>query len=208
VARRHREVLDLLLEAILEGRYPTGAMLPGEEALVAEFDVSRGTAREALRALEERNVAKVKHGRGATVQPPEEWNVLDPVVVRALARSRARRTFLRELSEYRLMLESEAAVLAAERATAKQRAELRAAARELGESSDAAAAARRLRRLVAIASGNRPLASTLRALSEGNEPTLRSQSAEALAALADAVADGDPARARESAKAVHAAASA
>lgn len=202
MARLHRDVLDALLARIVDGRYPTGAMLPKEEALRDEFDVSRGTAREALRALEERNVATVKHGRGATVQPPQEWNVLDPVVARALAAGRKRRAFLRELAEYRLLLESEAATLAAERATATQRDELRAAAREIADADDAPSAARRLRRLVAVASGNRPLAATLRAVSDAHEPALGKNAVTAYVTLADAIADADPDAARDAVRAI------
>lgn len=187
MARLHRDVLDALLDRIVDGRYAAGEMLPKEERLVDEFGVSRGTAREALRALEERGVARVKHGRGATVQPPEAWNVLDPIVARALLRGRTRRAFLRELRAYRALLEPEAAAQAAAHATARQRAELRT----LAEADDAA----RIRELVAVAAGNRPLASTLRALADSHEPRTGGD----YAALATAVADGDENAARAAA---------
>jgi GntR family galactonate operon transcriptional repressor len=197
VARLHREVLDPLLDRIVSGQYEVGALLPKEESLVQEFGVSRGTIREALRALEERRVAVVRHGRGARVQPVAEWNVLDPDVARALAGGPGRRGFLREVQAYRLLLESEAAVLAADRASVAQRAELRVRAEELGEAGDVTRAAGRLRRLVAVASGNRPLAATLRALGEAIEPPLRKGDADACVRLAEAVAGGDADAARE-----------
>jgi DNA-binding FadR family transcriptional regulator len=196
VTRLHQEVLDALLARIVGGDYPPGAMLPKEEALAQEFEISRGTAREALRALEERRVALVRHGRGARVQPPEEWNALDANVARALAAGRTRRGFLREVQAYRLLLESEAAALAAERASAAQRAALRAGAEELGKADDVARAVRRLRRDIAVASGNRPLAATLRAL----EPPPKHVDVDACAVLAAAVADGDAGAAREAAQ--------
>jgi DNA-binding FadR family transcriptional regulator len=196
VTRRHREVLDVLLERIAGGEYPAGALLPKEELIAAEFDISRGTAREALRALEERRVAVVKHGRGARVLPPEEWNVLDADVARALTAGKARRGFLREVAAYRALLESEAAALAAEHASAAERRELRARAAELAGGEAARGAAERLRRQIAVASGNRPLAATLRAL----DPHLKSTDARACAQLATAVADGDAAAAREAAR--------
>jgi DNA-binding FadR family transcriptional regulator len=197
VARLHREVLDTLLSRVVNGEYATGTMLPKEESLAAEFEISRGTAREALRALEERRVAVVKHGRGAQVQAPEEWNALDPIVGRALAGGRKRRDFLREVQLCRQILESEAAALAAKRASAQQRAELRIRAEELPEAQNPERAAARLRRLVAVASGNRPLAATLRALGEAVEPPLRPGDREACIALAEAVAAGDPDTARD-----------
>ena len=186
MARLHREILDALLDRVVDGRYAAGTLLPKEQLIAEEFDVSRGTGREALRALEERRVATVRHGRGATVQPPEEWNALDPIVAAALMRGRRRKAFLREIDELRAQLEPAAAALAAERASAKQRAELREAT-----------GAEEPRRLIAAAAGNRPLAATLRALWEVEPP------GEDAAAVAAAVADGDAGRARtEAARAV------
>jgi GntR family transcriptional regulator, transcriptional repressor for pyruvate dehydrogenase complex len=199
VARLHREILDTLVSRVVDGEYATGALLPKEQALAAEFDISRGTAREALRALEERRVAVVKHGRGARVQAPEEWNALDPIVARALAAGRRRREFLREVRACRQLLESEAAALAAERATVAQRAELRVRADELPEAEDMARAAGRIRRLVAVASGNRPLAATLRALGEAAEPALTAADRDACARMARAIADADADAARRAA---------
>jgi DNA-binding FadR family transcriptional regulator len=192
VARLHREIVDALMNRIVDGRDAPGTRLPKEELLVEEFDVSRGTVREALRALEERRVAIVKHGRGATVQPPEEWNVLDGAVAGALVLGRRRRAFLREVAELRELLEPEAAALAAERASAAQRTAIRSA----GEALAAGGTARALWRLVAVATGNRPLASTLRALSDMHEPKLTAEAAGACRALATAVADGDADAAR------------
>jgi DNA-binding FadR family transcriptional regulator len=202
VTRLHQEVLDVLLSRIVGGDYPAGALLPKEESIAEEFDVSRGTAREALRALEERRVAVVKHGRGARVQPAEEWNALDPIVARALAAGRTRRGFLREVEAYRLVLESEAAALAADHASADQRAAIRGHGEGLGQSSDLARDVRQLRRQIAVASGNRPLAATLRALGEAVEPSLGKVDVGAYERLAAAVVDGNPAAAREAAQRV------
>jgi len=199
VTRLHRELVDALLERIVSGSYAAGEMLPKEQALAAEFELSRGTVREAIRALEERGVVAVKHGRGARVQPSEEWNVLDAAVARALAASGRRREFLRELREYRKLLESEAAALAAERATARQRERLRVRAEELADAEDLGSAAGRLRRLVAVASGSRPLAATLRAMDKAIAPQAGSKDADAFRHLAEAIADGDAAAARAAA---------
>lgn len=165
-----------------------------------EFKISRGTVREALRALEERGVVVVTHGRGARVQPSEEWNVLDPIVAAAIAKGRHRRAFLDEVRLYRTILESEAAALAAERASEEQRAELRVRATDLDGGHDVARSAQRLRRLIAVAAGNRPLAATLQALDTSVAPKLRAVEAHHCARLAIAVADGDPDAAREAAR--------
>lgn len=164
-----------------------------------EFGISRGTVREALRALEERGVVVVTHGRGARVQPSEEWNVLDPIVAGAIAKGRHRRAFLAEVRLCRTILESEAAALAAERASDALRAELRVRATDL-DRGDVADAAQRLRRLVAVAAGNRPLAATLQSLDTSVPPKLRAAEGQLCARLAIAVADGDADAAREAAR--------
>jgi DNA-binding FadR family transcriptional regulator len=200
VTRLHRDAVDELLAGIVKGRYAPGALLPKETSLVQELNMSRGTVREALRALEERGVVRVTHGRGARVQPSEEWNVLDPVVASAIARGRNRRAFLDEVQVSRSILESEAAALAAARASSTQRAELRVRAADLEAGDDPARSAQRLRRLVAVASGNRPLAATLRALDQSAEPKLATDQVEVCARLALAVADGDADAARDAAR--------
>jgi DNA-binding FadR family transcriptional regulator len=200
VTRLHRDAVDELLTAIVKGRYAPGALLPKETSLVEELNMSRGTVREALRALEERGVVRVTHGRGARVLPPEEWNVLDPVVAGAIARGRNRRAFLDEVQVSRGILESEAAALAAGRASDAQRAELRVRAADLEADDDPVRSAQRLRRLIAVASGNRPLAATLRALDKSAEPKLGADDVQVCGRLALAVADGDPRAARDAAR--------
>jgi DNA-binding FadR family transcriptional regulator len=64
MARLHRDVMRLLSMDILSGALTPGEMLPREVDLAAEFDVSRGVARETLRAMEERGLVAVKHGSG------------------------------------------------------------------------------------------------------------------------------------------------
>jgi len=52
-ALRHWDVANVLRQQIRDGRYPVGQRLPTEEQLCRQFDVSRHTLREALRALTE-----------------------------------------------------------------------------------------------------------------------------------------------------------
>ena len=78
MARKHRDVMTLLIADIVSGVRPAGDMLPREVDLAAEFDVSRGVARETIRAMEERGLISVKHGRGATINEPADWDVFEP----------------------------------------------------------------------------------------------------------------------------------
>src|SRR6201999_731925 len=83
MARKHRDVMRLLTADIVSGARSPGDMLPREVDLAAEFDVSRGVARETIRAMEERGLISVKHGRGSTVTEPEDWDIFDPDVLAA-----------------------------------------------------------------------------------------------------------------------------
>jgi len=65
MARRHRDVLRVLIADIVGGVREEGEQLPRETDLVEEFGVSRGVVRECIRALEERHLVSVKHGKGA-----------------------------------------------------------------------------------------------------------------------------------------------
>ena len=106
------------------GRLPSGTRLPSERQLAARFAVSRPVVREALRSLVERGLIEVVPGRGTFVRAARASDALRPLDVlyrRASATPR-------DLVEARLMLEREAAGLAAERATAD---ELEAMARVL-----------------------------------------------------------------------------
>jgi len=115
VPRLHRDAMTRVLERLLDGDPPAGGMLPREEAMADEYRISRGVVRETMRALEERSVLAVKHGRGARVLPTSDWNVLDPDVMAAMLDARDGDALLREITEYRAMLAPRAARLAAER---------------------------------------------------------------------------------------------
>jgi GntR family transcriptional repressor for pyruvate dehydrogenase complex len=111
--------MRVLTTDIVSGVRPTGGMLPKETDLAAEFDVSRGVARETIRAMEERGLISVKHGKGATVNGPKHWDLFDPDVLAATLDTEAAGDVLAEYLECRRVLEVEAAGLAAERATKK-----------------------------------------------------------------------------------------
>lgn len=115
--RLHREMMRTLIEDIVSVRRPAGQMLPREVDLAAEFHVSRGVVRECIRAMEERGLISVKHGRGATISGSEDWDVLDPDVLAAVLDGDGGSDLLAEYLECRRIIEVAAAGLAAERAT-------------------------------------------------------------------------------------------
>jgi DNA-binding FadR family transcriptional regulator len=116
MSRLHREMMRLLIAEIVSGQRPAGEMLPREVDLAAEFGVSRGVARECIRAMEERGLISVRHGRGATVSTQDQWSVFDPDVLSAVLEGEGGNELLAEYLECRRIIEVEAAGLAAERA--------------------------------------------------------------------------------------------
>jgi DNA-binding FadR family transcriptional regulator len=116
MARLHRDVMRVLVMEIVTGIRPAGEMLPKETDLATRFDVSRGVARETIRAMEERGLISVRHGKGATINEPSQWDLFDPDVLAATLESDLGSDVLGEYLECRRILEIEAAGLAAERA--------------------------------------------------------------------------------------------
>ena len=135
MARLHRESMRVLIAEIVFGELPPGDMLPRETDIAQRFAVSRGVARECIRGLEERGLISVRHGKGATVNPPSAWNEFDPDVLAALLEGPKAVDVLSEYIECRRILEVEAAGLAAERATPEALAAIRDAYERMEKST-------------------------------------------------------------------------
>ncbi|MBM7832100.1 DNA-binding FadR family transcriptional regulator [Agromyces cerinus] len=71
-----------MLRRIISGEYPVGSLLPPEPQLVAEFEVSRPVAREAMKFLEAARLVTIRQGEGTVVRESSAWNLLDPSVLR------------------------------------------------------------------------------------------------------------------------------
>jgi len=101
--RLYQQVADKLARAISSGQYPVGARLPAERDLAAAHGVSRPTVREAIIALEIDGLVEVKMGSGVYVlAPPAADSHPSPKDVGPF-----------ELTEARMLIEGEAAALAA-----------------------------------------------------------------------------------------------
>jgi len=114
-SRVFQDVVDQIQESILQGRLKTGDVLPPERELREQFQVSRGTLREALRVVEQKGLIRIKLGAGggAVVQVPGSEQMSESLAL--LIRSRSVR--LRHLSEFREAIEGAIAATAAERAS-------------------------------------------------------------------------------------------
>src|SRR5215831_9929935 len=64
----HIQIANIFRQRILNGTWQKGQSIPPEKALCAEFEVSRGTIRQALQKLEEEGYLRPEQGRGTFVQ--------------------------------------------------------------------------------------------------------------------------------------------
>lgn len=123
-ARRSKslaEQLELTLtERIRSGTYPPGAKLPSEAELALESGVSRTVVREAISRLQAAGLAETRHGIGTFVLDigtPLKFDI-DPATTLTIQDALA-------MLELRIVLEVEAAGLAAARRTDAHLAEMR-----------------------------------------------------------------------------------
>lgn len=124
-------LVQVLVEGIVSGRYPSGSLLPPEPMLCQSFDVSRSVVREALKALEEKGLVRARQGHGTTVTPPDEWNLLDPILLEATIRADETMQVLDQLVDVRVALECDMVRTAARSMTEADLAELGAMLEQL-----------------------------------------------------------------------------
>ncbi|MBB3259610.1 DNA-binding FadR family transcriptional regulator [Paraburkholderia bannensis] len=127
------KVMDGLISGIVEERY--GAILPPQDVLSKEFDVSRTVMREALSMLLARHMLDVRPKIGTRIRPMRDWRMIDEDVVSWRFRAKPDKTFLRDVIEFRTLIEPAACALAAERATAADIAGIRDAFDALHQAS-------------------------------------------------------------------------
>ena len=127
--RTSREIERQIESLILEGVLRSGDKLPGERELSKSFNVSRPIVREALSALEERELLIAKHGGGTYVADVIGTVFARPVVKLIGSNRKAKSDYL----EYRREVEGIAAAMAARRATSADKALLERIMEEMNE---------------------------------------------------------------------------
>ena len=123
----HGNTVDHLGAAIVAGRYGPGASIPPEPLLCEELGVSRTVVREAVKSLIGKGLVSSGPKVGTRVLSPDQWNWFDPDVIMWQSRAGLTPQFLRDLQDLRRVVEPAAVRMAAERATAKDIAEIEAA---------------------------------------------------------------------------------
>jgi DNA-binding FadR family transcriptional regulator len=113
---------------ICAGRFQPGDILPPEADLCERFNLSRIVIREAVKGLAAKGMVDVRRKVGTQVQELAHWNLFDPDIIAWRTQTvGVDRTMSRDLLELRRVVEPATARLAARRASAEQRAALRAA---------------------------------------------------------------------------------
>jgi DNA-binding FadR family transcriptional regulator len=145
-------IRDALLESIRSGALVPGGRVPSERSLCEEFGVARTSVREAIQGLVSLGVITKRASR---------TYVAEQLPGTTLAGHANRKRHLEELVEVRRIVEIPIARLAATRADADDRAQIRAIARRLTPDmtlADYRRAARAFHVAVARACGNETLA--------------------------------------------------
>lgn len=106
------EVMEQMKKNIISGEWSPGSKIPGEMDLVSLFGISRISVRQAIHQLVGMGVLIIKRGEGTFVtdaMPSQYFNILIPYLM-------IEKPDISDVFEYRCILESKSAYLAAERA--------------------------------------------------------------------------------------------
>ncbi|WP_179405098.1 FadR/GntR family transcriptional regulator [Burkholderia guangdongensis] len=132
MATLHRQVLNRMGEQICSGQFAPGDILPAEDVLAEQLQVSRITIRETVKSLSAKGMLQVRRRYGTVVLPRTQWQLFDPDVMTWRARAGAiDEGLIQDLMELRLIIEPNAARLAALRATDDDRTAVRRAYRAM-----------------------------------------------------------------------------
>ncbi len=114
-ARVSDQVRERITELIFSGQLKVGDQLPSEAALASEFGVSKVPVREAIIGLQQAGLLIIKRGAGGGIFVAEPS--AEPMGEVLTLMLRLGRASIGELTEARLIIETEVAYLAAQRAT-------------------------------------------------------------------------------------------
>jgi len=106
-------LLTTLGQSIVTGEFD-GTIFPTEAELCTRYGASRTVTREAVKMLSAKGLLSSRQRQGTRIEPVENWNLLDPDVLRWLMeRPYSNKIFL-EFTQMRLAIEPTAAALASE----------------------------------------------------------------------------------------------
>jgi DNA-binding FadR family transcriptional regulator len=168
-SRLHERAAVLLATDIVSGRLQPGEHFPSTDEVGERFGFSRTVAREALQTLTMLGLVRVQHGKRTEVRSSEDWNILSPVMQEALRREGRLEPIWRDLYEFRLLIEPQAASWMATRGSDRDLArlsglagEMRVLAEDIGNVRRVLLADQEFHKLIAQATANRVLAGVSR----------------------------------------------
>lgn len=128
-------VVDILGHRIAANHYREGQTLPIEQELADSLNVGRNALREAVKVLSGKGLIVTAPRSGTKVRPRDEWNMLDPDVLKWHADPDiATDSFMLNLIELRRIIEPKAAELAAVRASREDIARILSAYEAMADS--------------------------------------------------------------------------
>lgn len=116
----HEHVTQKLGRSIIAGDLHPGDVLPREELLSKQMEVSRTALREALKVLSAKGLVESRPKVGTRVRDPRFWHQLDADVLAWRCASMPTDDFVEKLTEMREIVEPAAAAAAAKRCSAAQ----------------------------------------------------------------------------------------
>ncbi|MCY3880479.1 MAG: FadR/GntR family transcriptional regulator [Rhodobacteraceae bacterium] len=112
---------------IVGGLYREGELIEDEGRLGERYGVSKSVVRESIKLLVGKGLLEVRRGSGTRVRRRASWHLLDDDVLAWHLSSDPRPDFLRQLTEFRRIIEPSAAAWAASFGTEAEHAEIEAA---------------------------------------------------------------------------------
>jgi len=119
------QVFEQLQENLFDGVWKPGEKIPSENELAAAFGVSRITVRQALSRLTALGLIETRLGEGSFVAEPNAGMYMQDMMPIMYLNSASSRDSTREMLEFRLIYEVEAAGFAAIRITEENIARLK-----------------------------------------------------------------------------------
>jgi DNA-binding FadR family transcriptional regulator len=114
-------IVDDLGHMIVTEGYTQQRAFPTEAELCVRYQASRPVVREAVKMLTAKGLLLARKRAGTVVQPENNWNLLDPDVLRWMLERSFSIDLLIDFTEIRMSIEPRAAVLAAHTSTGPQR---------------------------------------------------------------------------------------
>lgn len=133
--RVYQQIIEQIRVSLENGELKPGDRLPSERDLAAALNVSRSAVREALSVLEASRLIRVQPGVGVFLESDEKTEMLQKL--NDIVNAQPSGVPLAQLLEVRQALESQAAYLAAERASEEDLRNIRKTIDDLREAVEA-----------------------------------------------------------------------